>query len=59
MGSTCALNTTLDAITPGAVPELKRSVWQLDRIRVFDGGADGDVSTGPDTLFAVQGIFVP
>jgi Tol biopolymer transport system component len=59
VGSTCAINTTLDAITPGAVPELKRSVWQLDRIRVFDGGADGDASTGPDTLFAVQGIFVP
>ena len=59
VGSTCATNTTLDAITPGAITELKRSLWQLDRIRVFDGGADGDVSTGPDTLFAVQGIFVP
>ena len=37
-------DTTLDAITPGAVQELKRGVWQLDRIRVFDGGAGAGTS---------------
>ena len=59
-GSVCAANTTMDAITPGAVKEGKRSIWQLDRVRVFDGGADGDGDTvGDNTLFATAGIFVP
>jgi TolB protein len=59
VGATCAVTSTLDAVMPGAVPEGKRSNWQLDRVRVNDGGPDGDVDTTPNTLFAVQGIFVP
>ena len=32
----------------------------LDPVRVFDGGADGDLDTPADnTLFLTQGIFVP
>ena len=58
-GATCELNTTLDALMPGAVKELDRSIWQLEAIQVFDGGSDGLVSTSPNTLFARQGIFVP
>ena len=34
-------------IVPGAVPEGKRSNWQLDQVMVFDGGSDGDPATGP------------
>jgi dipeptidyl aminopeptidase/acylaminoacyl peptidase len=59
VGSTCSISTSFDAVNPGAVTESKRSIWQLDRIRVNDGGADGLASTTPNTLFAVQGIFVP
>jgi hypothetical protein len=59
VGATCAVTSTLDAVMPGAIPEGKRSNWQLDRVRVNDGGPDGDVDTTPNTLFAVQGIFVP
>jgi uncharacterized repeat protein (TIGR01451 family) len=59
VGSTCALNTTVDALTGGGVKELKRAIWQLDRVRVTDGGADGSVATGPNTMFATQGVFVP
>jgi len=59
IGSTCSVTTTFDAVTPGSVPEGKRSVWELDRIRVNDGGADGIVATTPNTLFATQGLFVP
>ena len=44
---------------PGAVKEFKRAIWQLGQVRVLDGGADGLVSTGPNTVFAVQGIFAP
>jgi hypothetical protein len=29
------------------------------QVQVFDGGADGVVSTSPNTLFAKQGVFVP
>ena len=59
-GSTCALTTTADSLTPGAVPEGKRSIWALDRVQVNDGGPDSDADTfGDNMLFATQGIFVP
>ena len=44
---------------PGTVLEGRRSVWELGKIQVFDGGSDGVVSTAPNTLFADQGVFVP
>jgi hypothetical protein len=58
-GATCAVTTSFDAVMAGAIPEGKRSIWQLEQVRVNDGGADGLVSTTPNTLFAVQGVFVP
>jgi FG-GAP-like repeat len=59
VGATCAITTSFDAVTPGAITEGKRSMWQLERVRVDDGGADGVASTTPNTPFAVQGVFVP
>jgi hypothetical protein len=60
IGSTCALTTTADAVVgAGAVKEGVRANWQLGQVQVNDGGADGLVSTTPNTLFAVQGVFVP
>jgi len=59
VGGTCSVNTTLDAVTPGAVPEGKRSVWELGQVIVNDGGPDGVVSTNPNTVFERQGVFVP
>jgi hypothetical protein len=59
IGSTCSVTTSFDAMTPGTVPEGKRSIWQLDSVRVNDGGADGVVATTPNTLFATQGVLVP
>jgi hypothetical protein len=58
-GGECRGITTADALAPGAVKEAQRSVWELGKVRVFDGGADGDAQTGPNTLFATQGVFVP
>jgi hypothetical protein len=58
-GGDCDLDTTFDAIMPGAVKESDRAVWQLDTVQVFDGGADGLVSSAPNTLFARQGVFAP
>lgn len=59
IGSSCVLNTTADAVLPGAIKETRRAIWQLGQVQVFDGGSDGVVSTTPNTLFAVQGVFVP
>jgi hypothetical protein len=59
VGSTCASTTTANAITPGMVVSVKRAVWQLGQVQLFDGGADGSFSTDDNVLFAVQGLFVP
>jgi hypothetical protein len=58
-GSTCATSTTADAVMPGVVVENKRSIWETGQTRLFDGGADGLISTPGNTLFAVGGVFVP
>ena len=59
IGAHCEITTTMDAITPGAVPEGARSIWEFGRARVYDGGHDGLAATQDNTLFAVQGLFVP
>jgi hypothetical protein len=59
VGATCAVTTTADAIAAGTVKESRRSIWQLGQVKVYDGGPDGLASTQDNTLFAVQGVFVP
>jgi Tol biopolymer transport system component len=60
IGSACSVNTSPNAIAPGAIKGGRRAIWALDQVRVFDGGADGMASTaGDNTLFAVQGLMVP
>jgi hypothetical protein len=59
VGSTCSLNTTADSVVPNTVKEGRRSIWQMDKVNVYDGGADGQASTDPNTLFLTQGVFVP
>jgi hypothetical protein len=59
VGARCEVATTAEAIIPGAVTEGARSIWQFDQARVYDGGPDGLASTQDNTLFAVQGLFVP
>ena len=59
IGSSCAVDTSADAVLPGAVRELKRTIWRLGTLRVMDGGADGVTATPDNTLFATQGIFIP
>jgi hypothetical protein len=58
-GGDCSVSTSLDALVPGTVTESKRAVWQVGEVTVSDGGSDGLVSTGPNTVLARQGIFVP
>jgi hypothetical protein len=62
VGSTCTVDTTLDALVPGTVKEGARAVWELGQVKVYDGGSDGDAETtaGADnTLFMIEGLFVP
>jgi hypothetical protein len=60
VGSTCSIATSADAVAPGITPEFKRAVWQLGQVEIYDGGADGDGdTTGDNTLFMTQGLFVP
>jgi uncharacterized repeat protein (TIGR01451 family) len=59
VGSTCSVDSTADAILPGTVVEDKRNLWQVDDIRLYDGGADGQAVTQDNTLFLRQGVFVP
>jgi hypothetical protein len=60
IGSTCSLDTSMNAVIPGAVKDAKRSVWALDAVRIYDGGADGDGDTTADnTVLARPGIFIP
>ena len=59
IGSQCNVNTSANAVVPGAVKDTKRAIVEIGQIQVRDGGPDGLVSTEPNTLFAVQGIFIP
>lgn len=59
-GAGCSVYTSANAVVPGSVRDGKRAIWQMQQVRVFDGGADGDADTaGDNRLFAAQGIFVP
>jgi len=59
-GSVCALAMSWDSLIPGFIREGKRAIWQLKRIELQDGGADGDgMTTTDNTLFAMPGVFVP
>lgn len=59
VGATCSLASSFNAIAPGAVVEGKRAVWELGTVELLDGGSDGVAATGPNTLFARQGVFIP
>jgi hypothetical protein len=59
IGSTCAVDTRANAIMPGIIRMNARATWELGQVEVFDGGADGKADTPDNTLFAVQGVFLP
>ena len=61
IGSTCAVNTTANAVLPGVpVKDGKRANVEIQQVQITDGGPDGVMGTpAGNTLFAVQGIFIP
>jgi hypothetical protein len=60
-GGDCTVTTSGPVVCPECgLKEGQRTVIQLAQYQVFDGGADGVVSTtGDNTLFMDQGIFIP
>jgi hypothetical protein len=61
VGSTCTANTSANAAVPAAVKTNKRAVVEVNTINIFDGGPDGNLTTGvPATSKSLtQGIFIP
>ena len=58
--SSCVLFTSANAVAPGAVKDTTRAMWALDKVRVYDGGPDGNAETDTgNSLFMTQGVFVP
>lgn len=59
IGSSCSITTTANSIAPGAAVTGSRAIWEVQAVKVFDGGPDGVASTPDNTLFADQAVFVP
>jgi hypothetical protein len=59
IGGLCGVNTSANAVVPGAVKDNQRGVVELSQVPVNDGGADGQIATADNTVFGVQGIFIP
>jgi hypothetical protein len=59
IGSTCSISTTANAVVPGAVKDGKRAIVEIGQVQVYDGGPDGVAASDPNTLFSVQGIYIP
>jgi hypothetical protein len=52
--------TTVNSLYPGAIAAGQRAVWEVGQVKAYDGGADGLASTtGDNTLFLTEGIFIP
>lgn len=59
IGGFCSVATTANAIVPGAVKDGQRAIVEAGQIFANDGGVDGLVSTADNSVFAVQGVFIP
>jgi hypothetical protein len=59
IGARCTANTSANATVPGSVKDGKRAIVEVGQITITDGGPDGQNATTPNTLFGVQGIFIP
>jgi len=69
IGGRCQVTTTANAVVGGPMPpggwpdpavkDTKRAIVEISQLQVTDGGTDGVMGTTPNTLFEVQGIFIP
>ena len=59
IGGLCTTATTANTVVPGSIKDTQRGVVEIQQLQINDGGVDGLVATTPNTLFEVQGIFIP
>jgi hypothetical protein len=59
IGSACGVNTTANALAPGAVTAARGAVWELGEVELKDSGQDGVRGNSDDEVFATQGVFLP
>jgi hypothetical protein len=59
VGSSCVLNTSIDAVQPGAIVENRQTVTQIFRLRLNDSGVDTVRGTADDRIFSTQGFYIP
>jgi Tol biopolymer transport system component len=59
VGSTCYINTSVNALVPGLVKAGKRAVINVFRVRINDAGPDNVRGNADDKLFLMQGLFTP
>ena len=59
VGAACSVQTTLDTLYPGLIAEGTRTIWELGRIEVLDGGQDANTATPGNGVFLRSGIYVP
>jgi hypothetical protein len=59
IGSTCAVNTSANALAPGAIRTGDKAIWQLGEIQVLDAGPNGTRGDSDDQPLAAQGVYVP
>ena len=53
------MTTSADTLMPGMAEENHLTIYDVGKVEVFDGGADDDADTTPNTLFATEGLFAP
>jgi hypothetical protein len=59
IGSTCSGDTTVDAISPGAIVVGKQTNVQMFRVRINDPGPNNVLGDSDDKLFEQEGFFAP
>jgi len=59
IGASCVLNSSVDAVQPGAIVEARQTVAQVFRLRLNDSGVDAVRGTTDDRIFSTQGFYVP
>jgi hypothetical protein len=59
IGSTCTINTSVNALVPGTVLTGKTATWEIKEIQVLDQGADAIRGNGDDKVFEAQGVLEP
>jgi hypothetical protein len=59
IGAVCDSSFAPQPLIPPQDYSGRRTLIELGQVEVFDGGPDGSVATNDNTLFEVQGLFVP